>query len=156
MKLHLVLICSLFSSFAFSATRLQFFIGDQNSMALITPTDIYGTPDSDSSDLYQMMDVPEQDTMLGKGKAIISADRDFNLVCGQYKQQCQVMLTRSSKTTISSFKKVMRFAVTGDEAAYLTSQFKLNNKGEAYFLANDKKFRVTGDSESFIFEATAN
>lgn len=155
MKLTFILICSLFSQLAFSSTRLQFFIGDRNAMALITPTDVYGTPDSDSSDLYQMMNVPEQDTMLGKGKAIISVDREFNLVCGQYKSQCQVILSKTPKTIISSAKKHMRFIATGDEAAALTALFKLNSKGEAYFMTSDKKFHLAGDTQYFIFEAVS-
>lgn len=156
MKLSLILIITFISSLSFSATRLRFFIGDRNSIAFITPTDIYGNADSDSSDLYQTMNVPEQDTMLGKGKAIISTDSDFNLVCGEYRTQCQVILNKSPNTVISTSKKYMSFTATGDEAARLTQMFKLNDRGEAYFQTTDKFFHISGNSKIFIFEASEN
>lgn len=156
MKIALILICTFVGTLSFSATRMRFFIGDNNSIAFITPTDIYGNADSDSDELYQIMHVPEQDTMLGKGKAIISTDSDFNLVCGEYRKQCQVILNKSANTVISTSKKYMRFSATGDEAARLTEMFKLNDKGEAYFQTTDKLFRISGNSKNFIFEASEN
>lgn len=156
MKSVFFFISLIFSSSCFAATRLQFFIGDRNAMALITPADSSGNSDSDSSDLYQVMNVPEQDTMLGKGKSIISVDRDFNLICGEYRNQCQVILNRSPHVLISGLKKQMSFIITGDAAARLTEQFKLNSKGEAYFMTTDKLFRLSGSASTFIFEATEN
>lgn len=150
------LLSSLVSSFGYSATRLQFFIGDRNSMAVLTPTDVYGNSDSDSADLYQIMNVPEQDTMLGKGKSIVSVNRDFNLVCGEYRNQCQVILSKSADTLISGSNKHMRFAVSGTAALGLAEQFKLNSKGEAYFRTTDKYFLITGNANTFLFEAHSN
>jgi hypothetical protein len=155
MKLTLIILCTFICSLSFSATRLRFFIGDRNSIAFITPTDIYGNADSDSSDLYQIMNVPEQDTMLGKGKSIVMGnDSDFNLVCAEYRNQCQVILNKTANTVISGSKKYMRFEVTGADAAHLTSMFKLNSKGEAYFKSTDQLFRFSGNSQSFVFEAS--
>lgn len=156
MKIALILIITLMSSLSFSATRMRFFIGDRNSIAFITPTDIYGNADSDSTDLYQVMNVPEQDTMLGKGKGIVSTDSDFNLVCSEYRQQCQVILNKSPNTIISTSKKYMSFSVTGEEAARLTQMFKLNERGEAYFKTVDNLFRFSGNSKNFTFEASEN
>lgn len=156
MKIALVLICTFVGNFSFSATRLRFFIGDQNAIVFITPTDNYGNADSDSSDLYQIMHVDEQDTMLGKGKAIVSTDSDFNLVCGEYRNQCQVILNKTNNTIISTSKKYMSFTVNGEEAARLTQMFKLNSKGEAYFQTTDKLFRFSGNSKNFTFEASEN
>ncbi|MEQ1722741.1 MAG: hypothetical protein ABL930_06165 [Pseudobdellovibrio sp.] len=155
MKLTIIVLCSFICSLSFSATRLRFFIGDHNAIAFITPTDIYGNADSDSINLYQMMIVPEQDTMLGKGKSIVMGDNgDFNLVCGEYRNQCQVILNKTANTVISSSKKYMRFEISGDRAAQLTSMFKLNSNGEAYFKSTDKLFRFSGNSQSFLFEAS--
>lgn len=151
LTLILILSCQ-----SFSATRLQFFIGDRNAMALLTPTDSFGNADSDSSDLYQTMNVPEQDTMLGKGKSIVSANRDFNLVCGEYNSQCQVILNKSPNVLISSSSKTMRFIVTGENARELTEKFKLDAKGEAYFMTTDKIFRLIGKTDIFIFETIGN
>ncbi|MBY0554695.1 hypothetical protein K2P97_09210 [bacterium] len=156
MKTILILIITLLSSLSFSATRMRFFVGDRNAIVFITPTDVYGNTDSDSTDLYQIMNVPEQDTMLGKGKGIVSADSDFNLVCGEYRQQCQVIINKSPNTIISASKKYMSFTATGDEAERLTNMFKLNDRGEAYFQTIDKLFRFSGNSKNFTFEASEN
>ena len=127
MKFFICISTLLFSLVSFSATRLQFFLGDRNAMAILTPTDSLGNSDSDSSDLFQIMNVPEQDTMLGRGKSITSADRDFNLVCGEYKNQCQFILNKSQNVKISGPMKKMSFRLTGEQAAALTGLFKLNS-----------------------------
>lgn len=153
MKTALYLFVFLFSYKSFSATRLQFFIGDHNAMAILTPMDSYGNADSDSTDLFQIMNVPEQDTMLGKGKSIVSGDRDFNLVCGEYKNQCQFILNRSVNVRISGTEKSMRFAVGGEKAARLTELFKVNSNGEAFFQTADKMLLLKGSGNEFVFEA---
>ena len=156
MKFILILSIFLFSITSFSATRLQFFFGDRNAMAILTPTDSFGNSDSDSSDLYQIMNVPEQDTMLGRGKSITSTDRDFNLVCGEYKSQCQIILNKSQNVKISGSMKIMSFKLTGDQAAALTNLFKVNTEGEAYFQTADKLLRLKGTATEFVMEAAFN
>ncbi|OFZ29237.1 MAG: hypothetical protein A2622_07400 [Bdellovibrionales bacterium RIFCSPHIGHO2_01_FULL_40_29] len=147
------IILTLISIQGFAATRLQFFFGDQNAIALLTPTDSYGNSDSDSSDLYKMMNVPEQDSMLGKGKSIMSSARDFNLVCSQYKGQCQVVLAKSANVQIRSAKKSMSYSVSGESATQLVKLFQLNDLGEVKFEATDRLFRIYGNAKEFIFEA---
>lgn len=99
------------------------------------------------------MNVPEQDTALGKGKAIVNVSRSFNLVCGQRKNQCQIILNRSPQSVISSAKKRMKFSVQGPEAATLTALFHLDENNEYHFQAADKLFKISGTSERFTFEA---
>lgn len=125
-------------------------------MAILTPTDTFGNSDSDSSDLFQIMNVPEQDTILGRGKSITSANRDFNLVCGEYKSQCQFILNKSQNVKISGPMKTMSFRLQGEQAATLTGLFKLNSEGEAYFQTTDKLLRITGSGTEFILEAALN
>lgn len=152
MPVFLIILTFLISITSFSATRVQFFPGDRQAMVIITPADQFGNNDSDSTDLYQIMNVAEQDTMLGRGKAIVTSQRDFNLVCGEYKNQCQIILSTSANVKISSRDKKMSFKVMGDDAATITSLFKLNEKGEAYFKATDKVFELSGNSGSFNFK----
>ena len=156
MKFIICVSTILFPLAGFSATRLQFFLGDRNAMAILTPADSFGNSDSDSSDLYQIMNVPEQDTMLGRGKSITSTDRDFNLVCGEYKNQCQFILNKSPNVSISGSQKTMRFKATGKQAAVLSALFKLNSEGEAYFQTTDKLLRLKGNATEFALEAAFN
>lgn len=153
---HVVLISALiFSNTSLqAATRIQFFIGDRNAMVNVVGTDYSGNSDSDPSDLYETMNVDPQDTLLGKGKSINSDERDFNLVCSVEKQQCSLIFNKSANTVISSAQKIIRYKVTGEAAAELTNKFKLNDRGEAYFMATDKAFRLYGNQTSFIFETS--
>ena len=136
-----------------SATRLKFLPLDRNMLVVITATDIYGNADSDSTDLYQLMKVPEQDSMLGKGKSIVSTDRDFNLVCSKEKNMCQVTLNKSANVVISSSGKFARFTISGNRAADLTKLFETDAKGEFHFIATDLLFKISGQGETFSFEA---
>ncbi len=137
-----------------AATRVKFMPMNFNVIINVTEKDIYGNPDSDSADLYQLMNVSEQDSMLGKGKSIVTTDKDFNLVCSKEKKMCSVILKKSARTEISSERKYAAIRIDGDEAKLITEKFKLNERGEAFFLASDKLFRIFGTRESFIFEVS--
>jgi hypothetical protein len=155
MKQVVFIIVVIFSSHQLqAATRIQFFAGDRNAMVNVTATDSFGNSDSDPSDLYQTMNVEPQDGLLGRGKSITSAERDFNLVCSVEKKQCSLIFNKSANTVISAGQKIIRYKVTGEAAAEITNKFKLNDRGEAYFLATDKAFRFFGNQTSFIFETS--
>jgi hypothetical protein len=156
MKIGIALLLTLtFSYEAFTATRIRFLPMDRNFMANVMERDIYGNPDSDAMDLYKIMNVEEQDSMLGKGKSIVTPEKDFNLVCSREKKQCSIILNRSANTVISSANKVASFKISGEAAGILTKKFKLNERGEAYFQATDKLFRILGTPDTFVFEAHA-
>ena len=156
MKLWAVVLMSVFTCFeVLSATRVRFLPMDRNFMASVVEHDLYGNTDTDALDLYQIMNVEEQDSMLGKGKSIVTPEKDFNLVCARDKKQCSIILNRSANTIISSANKLASFKTTGEAAAVLTKKFKLNDRGEAYFQATDKQFRILGTPDTFIFEAQA-
>lgn len=156
MKLVMAFLILLSFSFeASAATRIRFLPMDRNFMASVLEHDMFGNTDTDPMDLYQIMNVEEQDSMLGKGKSIVTAEKDFNLVCSREKKQCSIILNRSANTVISSANKVASFKVTGEVAGVLTKKFKLNDRGEAYFQATDKLFRIVGTPDTFVFEAHA-
>ena len=152
-RFFLVLITVFAASLTNAATRVKFLPGDRNFIANVVETDLNGNTDSDATDLYLTMNVEEQDSMLGKGKSIVSREKDFNLVCSQAKKQCSVILTKSANTVISSSQRIASYKMTGEAAKELTQKFKLNERGEAYFRTSDKLFRIFGTSDSFLFEA---
>ncbi len=155
MTIKLISICLLLINVkAYAATRLQFLPMDRNMLVNITEADIYGNKDSDSADMYQIMNVDEQDSSLGKGKSIVSPTKDFNLVCSKEKKSCHIVLNKSPNTVISGSQKIASFKVTGEVAKGLTQKFKLNERQEAYFMASDKLFRIFGSMDTFIFEVT--
>ena len=153
MKLSLILLIFSLTSISQAVTNLQFFPGDRNAMVILIPQDSLGNKDNDSVDLYKLMNVPEQNTMFGKGKSVISPGREFQLVCSQYKNQCQVILTKAASTQIQSSKKYMSFSVSGEPADQLRLLFHLDSASEFQFQSVDRRFRIFAKASSFSFEA---
>ena len=149
--LSLILLAALQSN---AASRIKYLPGDFTMMVNVTATDIYGHADSDSEDLYQVMNVDEQDSTMGKGKSIVSTAKDFNLICSKEKKLCTILVRKSALTVISGQRKYASFKLTGPEAEAFTNKFKLNENGEAYFQATDKLFKIIGTKESFLFESS--
>lgn len=141
------------ASSAGAATRLQFLPGNQNAMAIITATAPDGASDDDSLELLKIMNVPLQSSPLGPGKSIVTAQRDFNLVCGEQRKQCQVILSRSMNVDINSRQKKMSFRVTGAEAAALRAKFHPENTDAMEFVTVDEKFVIRATENEFIFSA---
>lgn len=139
----------------FAITKPKFLPFDMNMMVAITDTDITGAADNDASDLYIKMNVSEQDSSMGKGKSIKTADKGFNLVCSKEKKTCSVVLNKSANTTISSAKRYASYEVTGPVADELLAQFKLTDKGDFSFVATDGLFHIHAVPGHFIFEVQA-
>ena len=139
-----------------AASRVSFMPMDRNMVVNVTERDIYGNMDSDPVDLYQIMNVEEQDSQLGKGKKIITLDKDFNMICSKDRRNCSIVLVKSARTIISGSQKYASFKLTGAEAMAMTKNFKLNERGEAVFMATDKAWRLFGNADTFILEATGS
>jgi len=150
MKLACLLI-TFYSVFAPAATRVRFLPMDTVFVSM-TEKDIYGNSDSDTADLYSVMNVSEQDSSMGKGKSIVTPEKDLTLICTQEKKTCTVLLRKSGRTSISPDQNYASIRFSGNEAAELTSKFKINHMGEAYFQTTDKHLRLNGTSENFILE----
>lgn len=152
----LVLLLAVFGmvSVAQAATRLQFLPGNQNAMAIITATSPEGVGDDDWMLLMNIMNVPTQTSPFGPGKSIVTQSRDFNLVCGQERKQCQVILNRSPRVTINSTQKTMSFRVTGPEALEFRRLFYPETSEPVEFVAIDEKFVLHASDSEFLFTAT--
>ncbi len=136
---------------ALAASRVRITPMNLSMVANVTEKDMYGNMDSDPIDLYALMDVEEQDSSMGKGKSIVTESRDFNLVCAKEKRACSIVLNKSPRNKLNA--KSARFEISGEEAGTITRQFKLNDRGEAYFKASDAVWYLFGTGDSFIFEA---
>jgi len=136
-----------FSLNTFASTRFRFLPFDQQGMVMLDGGDV--------SALWNAMNVPVQDSFIGKGKAIVTKNKpqDFSMVCSLEKSLCQVVLSKSARTKISSAEKVMAFVVTGPEAAILTKQFFTKADGTVEFKSSDMHFSVSGTNDRFEFRA---
>ncbi len=140
---------------SFAVTKPKFLPFDMNMMVAITETDITGAADNDASDLYALMNVSEQDSSMGKGKSMKTADKGFNLVCTKEKKTCSVILNKSANTIISGAKKYASYEITGVVADELRAQFKLTDEGDFAFTATDGLFHIHAIPGHFIFEVQA-
>lgn len=145
-----VLILSL-TQLSLAATTFKFLPLNMNALVMIR-----GNQDNDFADLYKIMNVPEQDSSLGKGKGLKSSDKGFTLTCSLDKTQCQVILNKSAHVVIDPAKKYLSFkdnAALGEE---LKKLFVLSSNGELHYLTSDKMFRIDIDANGFSFEANEN
>lgn len=115
-----------------------------------------GKEDNDFADLYKIMNVPEQDSSMGKGKAIKTADKAFNLVCSLSRELCQVVVNKHTSVVIDAPAQYLKFTATGVLAAELKAQFLTDANGELNFISSDRKFRIRADEGQFVFEASGN
>lgn len=144
------------TSLSLAATRLQFFPGNQNAMAILTTTALDGTTDEDPQQLMAVMNVPIQNSPLGPGKNIQTNRRDFNLVCGEQRKQCQIVLSRSPRVQINTAQKKMSFKATGAEAKELRQLFYPENAEPMTFITADEKFVIQASKDEFLFVAGEN
>lgn len=152
--LTLISILTLLVQTSQAASRFQFFPGNQNAMLVVTPQAADGVSDSDSVELFKFMNVPIQDGMLGKGKSIVSPGREFNMVCGEYKQQCQFVLNRSALVAMDPSNRRMQFKLTGEAADQLTMLFQMTGDRQMDFMATDRQFQLHGEPGLFLFQAS--
>ncbi len=81
-----------------------------------------GGSDSDARVLFDSMNVPIQDGMMGPGKAIKDAGQILSWVCGDKGKdgyQCTFMIQKNARTKISSNPVRVRYEVSSTEAADL-------------------------------------
>jgi hypothetical protein len=141
----LLIASSLFVSTAQALTQTQFLPGNYSAMAYVR-----AQGDNDPTSLYQVMNVPPQNSILGVGKAIVSSPRDFNLTCSQGQNLCSIVLNHSARVVIISQQKIMSFTAEGADADQLGAQF-VQNAGHFEWLSTDHKMRITATPGHFEF-----
>lgn len=87
-----------------------------------------GTVDGSPQVLFEGMDRPEQDSFLGRGKALEAPQKVLNFICakrGENNYQCSIYIHQSSLGRISPGKAY--FEARGEEAKALFQQFYAKN-----------------------------
>lgn len=134
---------------ALAAVRGHFF--GITGMIQVLPHNIEGITDNDSVLLYQAMNVPEQQSMLGPGKAFYSPDRALDFVCGIRNSsiyECTLMLKNSPFVRLDPLHRLMSFHVEGAEADQLRQNFFLT--AERFdFRSADGKLQIVAFPGSF-------
>jgi hypothetical protein len=145
----ILLFSLMISAAAQAATTFQFLPLNMNALVIVR-----GSGDNDFSDLYKLLNVPEQDTTLGKGKGLKTEDKGFNMACSLDKAMCQVVLNKGPQVVIDPAKKYMSYRVEGEAARALADLFVKNSADELHFITSDRLFRLHYADGIFVFEAS--
>jgi len=130
------------------------FLGFQAMISITHPTGGDPQSDPDAKNLFQVMDVPIQGSVMGPGKGIVTNGKILNLSCvdrASAGYQCSMVIQRSAQTVIDSQRGYISFRATAEEAGELVRKFHLEN-GKAHFVSSDGKFRIVGEGDSFLLE----
>lgn len=125
MRFLLFLFLSLSFTSAFAVTKGQF-MGRQ-MIINIASTQYDGSVDGTPQSLFEVMNRPEQDSFLGKGKALEAPQNVLNFVCarrGENNYQCSIYVHQSAYGRIAPGKAY--FEMKGDQAKALFDQFHTN------------------------------
>lgn len=133
------------SSLSQAVTRSAFPFGGQQATVMIAAQSMDGSQDSDGYNLFKMMNVPIQDSFVGPGKAIFSANRDFNISCGQRQNvgtECSFIFSKSARTKIDFMNKTVDVLINDAEAAGLIAKFFVDVQGKLQYSTTDDKLNL--------------
>lgn len=122
MKLFIFMCLSLSVTSVFATTKGQF-MGMQ-MVVNVASVNYDGTVDGSPQVLFEAMDRPEQDSILGRGKALEAPQKVLNFICakrGENNYQCSIYVHKSNLGRIGPGKAY--FEVRGDEAKLYFQQF---------------------------------
>lgn len=131
-----------------------YFVGlnSQGIIMVVEKDAASGGSDNDPYTIYEAMEVPVQDSFLGPGKAIVTADRELNFVCahrtsGEY--QCSITINAGKDGKVSKSKGNIYYRASGTKGADISKLFKPNSAKGYYFESTDQKFKVWAYPEEF-------
>lgn len=140
--LLIFLMCSLYGN-AFAVTKGQF-MGRQ-MIVNISSTSYDGSVDGSPQILFAAMNRPEQDSFLGRGKALQAPQKELNFICARRAEnnyQCSIYIHQSTQGRISPGKAY--FEVQGPAAQAYFEQFH----------SRDGVFSYVDEANTFVIYAT--
>jgi len=138
------------SSTAAAVTRAQF--SGPYGVIRILARDFSGATDPDGQNLFNAMNVPQKNSVLGMGKAIETEDRGLQFICANRPQvghECSIFIHNSEFASVDSIRKVMRYKITGEKADKYGALFHRDAKGVYAFNSSDSSFSVHIEPGSF-------
>jgi hypothetical protein len=138
------------SSTAAAVTRAQF--SGPYGIIHILPRDFSGAIDADGQSLFNAMNVPQKDSILGVGKAIETEDKTLQFICANRPQighECSIFIRNGEFAAVDSIRKFMRYKITGEKANQYGALFQRDSKGFYSFTSGDGSFIVRIEPGSF-------
>jgi len=140
----LITILVLILSFTAQAMTSGQFIGPYGIIRVV-PQNLSGESDLDGKVLYEAMNVPVKDSMIGPGKAIETADGALQFICALRQQagpECSIFIHQKGHGIVNSATKTMIYKVQGDEADVYVKLFKTDVNGEFNFVSVDRLLKI--------------
>ncbi|MBN8540246.1 MAG: hypothetical protein J0L82_07660 [Deltaproteobacteria bacterium] len=100
-----------------------------------------GGSDSDARTLFESMNVPIQDSLLGPGKAIEDSTKALSWVCGDKGKdgyQCTFMFKKSAATRVRTNPLEVEYRMTGQEAQAIYALVHFNQPGGSFEFQNEE------------------
>ncbi|WP_374080354.1 hypothetical protein [Bdellovibrio bacteriovorus] len=154
MRFLLFALLSLSFSNSFAVTRGQF-VGLQ-MLVNIWSSSYDGSVDGSPQVLYAAMDRPEQDSMVGRGKALDMPQKVLNFICAKKAEnnyQCSITIHRSNFASIAPGKA--QFVARGEDAKAMFEQFHTQN-GRFSYRDEMSTFSIEATPEIFVMKFDAN
>ncbi len=149
-SLSLLLFLSLSGLKLQAITSLQFYPVSQQGFIFARGADSLGNQDDDPVRMFQWMNVPAQGSFAGLGKVIKSGNKDFQLICSQGQNMCEIMLSaKSSRVQLipgggDNGQGLMKYLAKGEEADALIRQFQMSADRVTEFQSRDQRISIRG------------
>lgn len=153
MKLFIFALLSLSFSNALAVTQGQF-MGAQ-MVINITSAQYDGSVDGSPQVLFEAMDRPEKETMIGRGKVLEAPKKVLNFLCGRRAEnnyQCSIYIHQSSLARIGIGKAY--FEARGEQAKAFFEQFHSQN-GVFSYKDEGNTFVIYSTPERFVIKFDA-
>ena len=151
MKILFLLFILFYIHSSFASTRATFF--GVGAMVQVIPQSPNGTIDRDGQDLYEAMNVPVQDSIMGPGKAIQTQDQAISFTCAirnNTSYECSIVFNQSRYLQMDMINKKLKFHVSGAIATEIRQKFFLKDN-EFHFKAADGLMKVDAVDDEFTF-----
>lgn len=149
--MHIFLLLSLvFFSSNLQARTEGRFLGMQYMINIIS-AGVDGTFEHTPARIYEQMNVPEQQSMLGPGKALELSKKEMTFICNKKAENnyhCSIMIFKSAAGSFDLQSAQIKY--TGEQAKALVAQFFPNKDGSDINITDDSgKFNLVVKPDLF-------
>lgn len=127
-------------SLAFAETLARFFPFTNQVMVTVYRNRLGGS-DQDARLLFEAMNVPVQDSMLGPGKSLEDSTKSLSWVCGDKGKdgfQCTFMFKKSPVTRLRTNPIEVSYKITGQEARFISDRIHFNKPSGTFEFVNEE------------------
>jgi hypothetical protein len=148
-KVPLALFALLSFSFlggAGAVTRSMFPLPGNRAIIMIAAKSMDGSSDLDGWKLFQLLNLPVQDSPIGPGKGFATANRDLNISCANRTgigTECSLVINSSPRAQISALEKKIQYQMTDSELNSLKEKFFIHGDGCLSYTTQDNKLSLS-------------